>query len=210
MRTAASQEGQDHATSLRSSAAIAATVIAAAALAAWSWQPAAAQGAVPCTAIEDDAERLACYDRALRPAPAAPAAQPSASPAAPAPAAGTPAAAAAAAATAAPAAATEVAPRAERAVRQSVAPAAPAAPVAGTASTTDVIPIVIVGVRTLPGRETIFTAEDGATWVQSDSQQIVGLPEAPFEAEIQPGAMGSRFLRPKDFPRRIRVRAASR
>jgi hypothetical protein len=177
MRTVASQEGQDHATLLRSSAAIAAAVVAAAALAAGSWQPAAAQGAVPCTAIEDDAERLACYDRALRPAPAAPTAQPSASSAVPAPA----------------------------------APAAPAAPVAGAAtSANDVIPIVIVGVRTLPGRETIFTAEDGATWVQSDSQQIVGLPDAPFEAEIQPGAMGSRFLRPKDFPRRIRVRSASR
>lgn len=199
MRTAASQEGQDHATLLRSSAAIAATIAVAAALAVSSGQPAAAQGAVPCTAIEDDAERLACYDRALRPAPAA---QPSASSATPAP-------AAAAAATAAPAAG-EVAPRGERTVRQSAAPAAPAAPVAGAASSTDVIPIVIVGVRTLPGRETIFTAEDGATWVQSDSQQIVGLPDAPFEAEIQPGAMGSRFLRPKDFPRRIRVRSASR
>jgi hypothetical protein len=211
MRTVASQEGQDHATLLRSSAAIAAAVVAAAALAAGSWQPAAAQGAVPCTAIEDDAERLACYDRALRPAPAAPAARPSASPAAPAQAAAAPAQAAAAPAAIAAPAATEVAPRGERTVRQSAAPAAPAAPVAGAATTTnDVIPIVIVGVRTLPGRETIFTAEDGATWVQSDSQQIMGLPDAPFEAEIQPGAMGSRFLRPKDFPRRIRVRSASR
>jgi hypothetical protein len=192
MRTAASQERQDHATLLRSSAAIAATVVAAAALAAWPWQPAAAQGAVPCTAIEDDAERLACYDRALRPAPAA---RP---------------AAAAPAAIAAPAA-TEVAPSGERTVRQSAAPVAPAAPVAGAATSADsVVPIVIVGVRALPGRETIFTTEDGATWVQSDSQQIVGLPDAPFEAEIQPGAMGSRFLRPKDFPRRIRVRSASR
>jgi hypothetical protein len=199
MRTVASQDWQDHATLLRSSAAIAATVVMVAALAAWSWQPAAAQGAVPCTAIEDDAERLACYDRALRPAPAG---QPAASVAVP--------AAAAPAATAAPAP-TEVAPAGERAVRQSAAPAAPAAPVAGAATSTDsVIPIVIVGVRTLPGRETIFTAQDGATWVQSDSQQIVGLPDAPFEAEIQPGAMGSRFLRPKDFPRRIRVRSASR
>jgi hypothetical protein len=201
MRTAASQEGQDHATLLRSSAALA---VAAVALAAWSWQPATAQGAVPCTAIEDDAERLACYDRALRPAPAGTAAQQPTSPAAAAPAAGAPA-------TTAASAVTEVAPRSERTVRQSAAPVAPAAPAAGAAySTTDVIPIVIVGVRSLPGRETIFTTEDGATWVQSDSTQIVGLPETPFEAEIQPGAMGSRFLRPKDFPRRIRVRPPSR
>jgi hypothetical protein len=205
MHTAASQEGQDHATLLRSSAAMAAAIVAAAAIAAWSWQPAAAQGAVPCTAIDNDAERLACYDRALRPTPAAPAAQPSASPAVPAPAASAPAT------TAAPAAG-EIAPRGERTVRQSAAPAAPAAPVAGaaTSSADNVIPIVIVGVRRLPGRETIFTAQDGATWVQSDSTQIVGLPEAPFEAEIQPGAMGSRFLQPKDFPRRIRVRSPSR
>jgi hypothetical protein len=202
MRTVASQEGQDHATVLRSSAAIAAAAVAAAAL-LWSWERAAAQGAVPCTAIENDAERLACYDRALRPVPGAPAAA-AATPAVPAPAAAAPA-------TAAAPAAGEVAPRGERTVRQSAAPAAPAAPVAGTASSVnDVIPIVIVGVRSLPGREAIFTTEDGATWVQSDSTQIVGLPDPPFEAELQPGAMGSRFLRPKDFPRRIRVRSASR
>jgi hypothetical protein len=188
MRTAASQEGQDHATLLRSTAALAAAFVVAAALAAWPRQPAAAQAAVPCTAIENDAERLACYDRALRPAPTAEGAQPSAP------------------------AATEVAPRSERTVRQSAAPAAAAAPVAGAASSAsdNVIPIVIVGVRSLPGRETIFTAEDGATWVQTDSQQMVQLPEAPFEAEIQPGAMGSRFLLPKDYPRRIRVRPANR
>ena len=189
MRSAASQERQDHATLFRSTAA-AAALIAVAALAVGPWQPAAAQGAVPCTAIENDAQRLACYDRALRPAPNAPAAQPSAS--------------------AAPQA-TEIAPRGERTVRQSAAPAAAAAPVAGTASrVTDVIPIVIVGVRTLPGRETIFTAQDGATWVQTDGQQLLRLPETPFEAQIQPGAMGSRFLLPKDYPRRVRVRSASR
>jgi hypothetical protein len=198
MRTVASQEGQDHATLRRSSAAFAAAVVAAATVACWSWQTAAAQGAVPCTAIENDAERLACYDRALRPAPAGPA------PAATAP-----------AATVAPAAnapaATAVAPHSERTVSQAAAAAAPTAPVAGAAiSTASVIPIVVVGVRRLPGRETIFTTEDGTTWVQSDSTQIVGLPEAPFEAEIQPGAMGSRFLQPKDFPRRIRVRPPSR
>jgi len=97
-------------------------------------------------------------------------------------------------------------------VRQSTAPVAPAAPVAGSASgySDAVIPIVIVGVRRLPGRDTIFTTQYVATWVQSDSTQNVGLPEAPFEAEIQPGAMGSRFLQPKDFPRRIRVSSPSR
>ena len=33
------------------------------------WHAATAQTAVPCTAIENDAERLACYDRALRGTP---------------------------------------------------------------------------------------------------------------------------------------------
>ena len=82
---------------------------------------------VPCTAITDDAERLACYDRALRGA-APPAATPSAA-APPAAANPTPSAAPAAAA-AAPAAAAATAPittQPERTVRESTAPAAPAA-----------------------------------------------------------------------------------
>jgi hypothetical protein len=183
MITAATREGQDHAILLRGAGAIAAA-LGMLWLVALPVQTAAAQGAVPCTAIENDAERLACYDRALRPAPA-PAAQRSA-------------------------AATEVAPQEERQVRPSAAPTAPAAPAAGRADTAAIVPVVIVGVRTLQGRETTFTAEDGTRWVQTDSQQLVGLPDAPFEAELKPGAMGSRFLQPKDHPRAIRVRPVNR
>jgi hypothetical protein len=70
------------------------------------------------------------------------------------------------------------------------------------------VPIVIVGVRTLQGRETTFTTDDGVSWVQTDSQRLFGLPEAPFDAELKPGAMGSYFLVPKDRARAIRVRQA--
>lgn len=182
---AASREGQDHAT-LRKGAAAIAALFGMISLVALQPEPAAAQGAVPCTAIENDAERLACYDRALRPAPAAsPAAQRPAPP-------------------------SEAAPREERQVRSSAAPAAPAARSAGRIANDGPVPVVIVGVRTLQGRETTFTAEDGTRWVQTDSQQIVGLPDAPFEAELKPGAMGSRFLQPKNHPRAIRVRQLNR
>ncbi|RPI63120.1 MAG: hypothetical protein EHM50_02815 [Lysobacterales bacterium] len=156
----------------------------AALIVAYPSQPAGAQAAVPCTAIADDEERLACYDRALR------AASPPAAPTPAAPAAQAPAAAGAASAAPPPA----------------VTPSASSAPAARRADDEEVIPIVIVGVRALPGRETTFTAEDGATWVQTDSQRVVGLPEPPFDAELKPGAMGSRFLVPAGRGRAIRVR----
>jgi hypothetical protein len=72
-----------------------------------------------------------------------------------------------------------------------------------------IVPIVVVGVRTLQGRETTFTTQDGA-WVQIDSQRVVGLPATPFEAELKRGAMGSTFLVPKNGARAIRVRAVER
>ena len=72
------------------------------------------------------------------------------------------------------------------------------------------VPLVIVGVRTLPGRETVFTAQDGTVWVQTDSQRVVGLPATPFDAELKPGAMSSRFLVPKNGARAIRVRPVER
>jgi hypothetical protein len=70
------------------------------------------------------------------------------------------------------------------------------------------VPIVVVGVRALPGRETAFTADDGSIWVQTDSQRILGLPDPPFSAELRSGAMGSRFLVPEGRTRAIRVRLA--
>ena len=72
------------------------------------------------------------------------------------------------------------------------------------------MPIVIVSVRSLPGRETSFTTKDGATWVQTDSQRIYGLPNPPFDAELKPGAVGSTFLVPKVGGRAIRVKLVER
>jgi hypothetical protein len=164
-----------------------------------------AQGG-PCTAIENDAERLACYDRALRPVPAPQA------PATPAPRA-TPAPAPSAAAPAPAAPADDS--RSERRARESTATpapapaparAAPAAPGAGAAAGDSIVSVVVVGMRALPGRETTFTTNDGAIWVQTDGQRLVSMPDTPFNAEIRPGAMGSYFLVPNERGRAIRVR----
>lgn len=193
-RIFALRKRQDHDTSLPGTAAVVGALLLAAA-AGLPWQTAAAQGAVPCTAIDDDDERLACYDRALRGTPPSTTAARAATPAAP------------------PAAAAEQAPRSERRIRESAAPAAPAAraapsaPAAGAASAEPaIVPIVIVGVRTLQGRETTFTTDEGVSWVQTDGQRLIGLPDAPFNAELKPGAMGSYFLVPADRGRAIRVR----
>jgi hypothetical protein len=189
----------DHDTSFPGSGTFAA-LLALGLLTAAAPYPSAAQGAVPCTAIENDAERLACYDRALRGTPPAPAAtrntRPTTAPTPP-------------AAAAAPAQAAQERPR-ERPVRESAAPAArtaPAAPAAAEENDEDAITaLVIVGVRALPGRETSFTAEDGTVWVQTDSQRVFGLPDPPFDAELRSGAMGSHFLVPGGRGRAIRVR----
>lgn len=207
MRIAARRKRQDHDISFYGSAALALL----AALAVAPSPAATAQTAVPCTAIANDAERLACYDRALRGAPP-PAATPPAQ--APAPTRSEPPAARAAApaTTTAPSAAVAE-PRRERRVRESAAPAAPQAPVARSAPTAgasdeqeEIVPIVVVGLRLLPGREATFAAQDGTSWVQTDSQRIVGLPDTPFDALIKRGAMGSYFLVPADRTRAIRVR----
>ena len=199
MRTVALKTRQDHDISLRSSAALCTTLMLAA-LTVLPAPRAAAQGAVPCTAIDDDAQRLACYDRALRGTPAPAATPEAASTQAPnrnAP----PAAAQAPSASVA-----EAEPRPERRVRESAAATAPAAPAAGRDDDEQIVPIVVVGMRALPGRETTFTTQDGTSWVQTDSQRVVGLPDTPFDAEIKRGAMGSYFLVAKDRPRAIRVR----
>lgn len=95
------------------------------------------------------------------------------------------------------------------------APAAPTAQASTTAPASQPNPdkitsIVVVGVRTLPGRETTFTTKDGAMWVQTDSQRIYGLPDVPFDAELKPGAVGSTFLVPKTAGRAIRVKLVER
>jgi len=201
------REGRDHDTSRAGGAAFAAALLLAALSGALPAPVASAQGAVPCTAIDDDEERLACYDRALRGTPAPPEAPARATPPAP----------------AAPSAAARTLPRdaderpRERRPRESAAEAAPApraAPAAPTAGRggddEEIVPLVIVGVRALPGRETTFTDEDGTSWVQTDSQRIFGLPDTPFDAELKRGAMGSYFLVPADRARAIRVRPVNR
>jgi len=193
MRTAAPREERDHDTLLPGSAAVAVLVLLAALTAEWPTHHASAQSP-PCTAIQDDAERLACYDRALRATSSAPAA-PAASAAAP--------TSSAAQAPAAPVTQAPAAPAAPAAQVSSAAPASLADPAERT-------PIVVVSVRALPGRQTSFTTKDGATWVQTDSQRIYGLPDPPFDAELKPGAVGSTFLVPKTGSRAIRVKLAER
>ena len=197
MRILVVEKRQDHDTLLSRVAAFGGAVLVAS-LTALPWPAALAQA--PCTAIENDAERLACYDRALRGA-----APPSGAPSATAAPTAAPPAATAGAAAAAP-----LTTQPERTVRESTAPAAPAAPVAGSSSSDQpqIVPLVIVDWRALPGREANFTAQDGSIWVQTDSQRLTGMPEAPFDAELKRGAMGSYFLVPKDHGRAIRVRAA--
>jgi hypothetical protein len=215
MRTAAPREGQDHDTLLPGPAAVAVIVLLAALTATSPAHHAAAQSQ-PCTAIQNDAERLACYDRALRatsPAPTAPAATASAPTSPAASAAQAPAAPVTQAPPPAAQAPTTQAPAAQAPAAQ--APAAPAAQAstatsASSANPDKVIPIVVVNVRALQGRETSFTTQDGATWVQTDSQRIYGLPETPFDAELKPGAVGSTFLVPKSSKRAIRVKLVER
>ena len=148
-----------------------------------------AQDEVACTVVADDTERLACYDKALRPAvPARATRAPEPAPASP------------------------DERRQERRGRESAAPvpaAPPRAPAAQRASVpadAAIVPVVVVGMRALPGRETTFTTEDGVAWVQTDSQRLAGLPDMPFAAEIRPGAMGSYFLVPTERGRAVRVR----
>ena len=205
MSTAARREGRDHDTLIPGAGTVAAIAVLAALAAQFTPQNVAAQSA-PCTAIADDAERLACYDRALRAAPAAPAPTavptPTAAPTPP------------AAPTPAPASEAPIAPPVQTPVAPVDAPTTSAAqaPAAGDQqqdADRQIVPIVVVGVRTLQGRETTFTTQDGA-WVQIDSQRVVGLPATPFEAELKRGAMGSTFLVPKNGARAIRVRAVER
>jgi hypothetical protein len=167
-----------------------------------------------CTEIENDSERLACYDRALRPArPAAAEAQrAAAAPQAPVAAAPAPSAAATAPSGNEIGTARSVEPRKAREARAAAAaaaapPAAPGAPGA-PAATPDagIVPIVIVHVRALPGRnDRAFTTDGGVVWVQTDNAKLT-FPETPFDAQIKPGAMGSYFLVMSERNRAIRVR----
>ena len=213
MRIVALQKRQDHDTLLSRTAASGGALLLAA-LTALPWQAAPAQG--PCTAITDDAERLACYDRALRGAP---------------PAAATPSAAAPPAA----------APRPKRRARSGSPPARsggnrarrgrrrsprnPNVPCASrplpphrqrrsrgaTSAEPQIVPLVIVDWRALPGREAKFTAEDGTIWVQTDSQRLTGMPDAAVRRRDQARRHGQLLPRARrKGPRHPRASARSK
>jgi len=155
-----------------------AVLLAIAAVGSFDLQPVAAQSDAACTTIANDAERLTCYDRALRPAQPAQPAAPTATPA--------PAVAAGAAVAATAAASPSPRPM-------------PVAPEPVTEL------VVVAGVRQLEGRGATFTLDSGEVWVQSDSRRV-NLPDTPFGAEIRPGSMDSRFLVPNGRRAGIRVR----
>jgi len=174
------------------------------------------QTAPRCPEIDNDAQRLACYDRALRPAPA-PSTAPTATANTRAPAATPPQAVDPVAAAPGRTLTTENrATRPEREVRESTASAPPAAPAAPSAATPrrapaatqeqapELVPIVIVQIRALPGRAATFVTDTGDTWIQTDNQRL--LPTVPFKAAIKPGSVSSFFLVPDDFARSFRVR----
>src|SRR6185295_6027366 len=66
------------------------------------------------------------------------------------------------------------------------------------------VPVVIVQIRSLPGRAATFVSDKGETWVQTDNQRQ--LPAVPFKASIKPGSFSSLFLVPDDYAHSFRVR----
>jgi hypothetical protein len=201
MRTPLPRTSIDHRTRVQGAHLRAvALALAVAGAAAFAPATAGAQDTRPCTEIENDRERLACYDRALRPNPSA------AAPQRPEPPSGR---------TDEARAERRAAPQAEReprdtaAPRAAPAPAAPpaaAAPAAGsTGEEEGLAEVLIVAVRALPGRNAVFTTESGDVWIQTDSARLQ-MPDTPFRAQIKSGAMGSRFLVPTERGRAVRVR----
>ena len=196
-------------------------------------------GAVACPSIQNDQERLACYDRAMRGAPRAepaPAPTPSPPPAS-APAGPTPTASGSAASAPAAAAAVTGAAAATRAA-ETAAPSAPAATSSSTISTAPhnarnttaptppqpgapptfdpstgapigIVPVIVVSARSRPGLGTEFTTDTAGVWTQTEAKALT-LPKTPFNAELQPGKFGSTFLVVPDRKLGIRVRPPSR
>ena len=157
------------------------------AVTAFAQEVAADNDARACAQIENDAQRLACYDRALRTS---------------------------ASATQSPVQASEPAarsvPRATTAPRAADAPIAPTAargPVAGDVADAQPGPaaIVVVAIREMQGQNVMFTTDQGQVWIQTDGRRNY-YPEVPFGAEIRSGTMNSYFLIPNDRGRSIRVR----
>lgn len=160
----------------------------------------AALQALECARIEQDRERLRCYDDALRPAAAAAPAR--TAPAAPAAsAAGRSAEAPPSAATAAPA---ERAPRTVEVPARTAPPPATARTAEARTAEPEPVRVRVVEARGLAANRLLFVTDDGQMWRQTDGRRA-RLDEPPFTAEIRPGALGSWFLVPEDRPA-IRVR----
>ncbi len=185
-------------------------------------------GAVACPSIENDHDRLECYDHAMRgtahaPEPAqAPAPTPAQAPA-PAAAAVPVVGAAAVGAAAAHAAETTAAPAATTSSTISTSPhnprnttaATPPQPGApptfdpSTGAPTAIFPVVVLSALSRPGFGTEFTTDKGGVWIQMETKPLT-LPNTPFTAELQPGKFGSTFLVLPNRKLGIRVRASGK
>jgi hypothetical protein len=64
--------------------------------------------------------------------------------------------------------------------------------------------VTVVAVSVNPLGQSTFVTDDGEAWV-SVQTPLRSYPEVPFAAEIEPGSIGSFFLRLPDRPRRLRV-----
>jgi hypothetical protein len=104
-------------------------------------------------------------------------------------------------------------PRTARAARSpaaaaAAAPPAPAPPPSAgeTDEQDEFVPIVIVNVRGLAGRnDKAFTTDSGVIWLQTDNERLQ-VPDPPFDAQIKPGMMGSFFLVVEGRHRAVRVK----
>jgi len=152
-----------------------------------------------CLTIDRSDRRLACFERAFDAAPQAAAAPPPAAP----PAAqklAEPVAVKSAAPAPAPAAPRPVAsqPVAAAPVERETAPAAEPARAAEPAGSEEaaVARLQIVDTMEIRPGNIRFESADGALYYYSgSSSRPLDLPDTPFAATLEPGALGSRFLR---------------
>lgn len=143
-----------------------------------------------CAQIPNAAERLACYDRESPPPEAAPTTTVAPSPS--------------------PSAATDELAKAPAAAAPAPAPATAASAAAASAVVAEdeesqVVPVVVIGMRKYPGRSATFTTDNGDVWLQIGAEDVY-VPKVPFKAELRPAAMGTYFLRPSDYGWRVHVR----
>jgi hypothetical protein len=144
-----------------------------------------------CAQIQDDTDRLDCYDGVFRRAEDRAAA--------------TPATREQQRASRPIEGAVRTAPRPTATPTPQTADAASNAPAAGARAEPERIPIVVVALRETRGRNIVFTTDDGNVWIQTDGRSNY-YPNVPFQAALRPGAMSSYFLVPNERGRAVRVR----